>query len=730
LMFKNFKDNFEKFLISFILFFIGFITLVSLITYNQKDNSFFNYDSNIQDSSNILGAFGSYLSSFLIDIFGIISFFIPVFFIFHSLGMLFGKLITWYNWTLLPFLLIFSTLLAEFISQNYIGNSLSAGLLGIGLYNYLSYFLEEFWNPLIILFVLLIFTIVSIYFSLNIKAKQISKITNFVYNCLIFIVFSFAKFFNFGKKVKLDKIFTSPQKKPSLSSKTNSTSAGKKKKSSLDFNFPSIELLEKPKKTPGVEIENRRNTEVNGALLANVLRDFKINGEITEVKQGPIVTLFELTPAPGTQSSSVIRLSDDIARSMRANSARISTIPGKDALGIEIPNKNRETVYLRELLDDDLYKSANCKLPLALGKDIFGRPVIVDLAKMPHLLVAGTTGSGKSVGINAMLLSILYQLTPEECRLILIDPKMLELSTYKGIPHLLTEVVTDPKKAISALKWIVKEMENRYQMMAHLGVREIDDYNIKVKKILDEGKVIFKETQVGYDSETGKPVMEKKPLDLNIFSKIIVVVDELADLMITSGKEIESAIQRLSQMARASGIHLIVATQRPSVDVITGTIKSNFPTRISYKVVNKINSRTILEEQGAEQLLGQGDLLITMLGDQLLRVHGPYVKTEEVISVVNHLKEQGEPEYLDSVTSSDEESNSISLGFSESGDDLYDKAVSIVCREKKASTSFIQRHLQIGYNRAARIIEKMESEGIVSPANHVGRREVLVGKDN
>ena len=479
-----------------------------------------------------------------------------------------------------------------------------------------------------------------------------------------------------------------------------------------------------------VEVENRRSTEVNKALLTNVLTDFKINGEITEVKQGPIVTLFELTPAPGTQSSSVIRLSDDIARSMRANSARISTIPGKDALGIEIPNKNRETVYLRELLDDDLYKSANCKLPLALGKDIFGRPVIVDLAKMPHLLVAGTTGSGKSVGINAMLLSILYQLTPEECRLILIDPKMLELSTYKGIPHLLTEVVTDPKKAISALKWIVKEMENRYQMMAHLGVREIDDYNIKVKKILDEGKVIFKETQVGYDSETGKPVMEKKPLDLNIFSKIIVVVDELADLMITSGKEIESAIQRLSQMARASGIHLIVATQRPSVDVITGTIKSNFPTRISYKVVNKINSRTILEEQGAEQLLGQGDLLITMLGDQLLRVHGPYVKTEEVISVVNHLKEQGEPEYLDSVTSSDEESNSISLGFSESGDDLYDKAVSIVCREKKASTSFIQRHLQIGYNRAARIIEKMESEGIVSPANHVGRREVLVGKDN
>jgi S-DNA-T family DNA segregation ATPase FtsK/SpoIIIE len=729
-MFKNFKANFEKFLISFILFSIGSITLVSLITYNKADNSFFKYDSNIQGSSNILGAFGSYLSSFLIDIFGFISFLIPVFFIFHSLGILVGRLVTWYNWTLLPFLLIFSTLLAEFISQNYITNGLGAGLLGIGLYNYLNYFLEEFWSPLIILFVLLILTIGSVYFSLNIRVKQIGKITNFIYNSIIFVVFSFAKFFNFGKSVNLDKIFTPKKKKLLSSSRINSKTVEQKKKVSLDFNFPSIELLEKPKKTPGVEVENRRNTEVNKALLANVLSDFKINGEITEVKQGPIVTLFELTPAPGTQSSSVIRLSDDIARSMRANSARISTIPGKDALGIEIPNKNREMVYLRELLDDDLYKSANCKLPLALGKDIFGRPVIVDLAKMPHLLVAGTTGSGKSVGINAMLLSILYQLSPEECRLILIDPKMLELSIYKGIPHLLTEVVTDPKKAISALKWIVKEMENRYQMMAHLGVREIEDYNIKVKKILDEGKVIFKETQVGYDSETGKPVMEKKPLDLNIFSKIIVVVDELADLMITSGKEIESAIQRLSQMARASGIHLIVATQRPSVDVITGTIKSNFPTRISYKVVNKINSRTILEEQGAEQLLGQGDLLISMMGDQLLRVHGPFVKTEEVIAVVNHLKSQGEPEYLDSVTSDDDESQSISLGFNESGDDLYDKAVSIVCREKKASTSFIQRHLQIGYNRAARIIEKMESEGIVSPANHVGRREVLVGKDN
>ena len=512
--------------------------------------------------------------------------------------------------------------------------------------------------------------------------------------------------------------------------KSSLTSNKKRSVRATKFIFPSIKLLEEPKMIEGLEIENRKNAEINKALLSNVLNDFKISGQIIDVKQGPIVTLFELKPAPGTLTSSVISRTEDIARSMSAISARISTIPGKDALGIEIPNKRRETVYLRELLSSNLNENEDIKLPLALGKDIFGNPVIVDLARMPHLLVAGTTGSGKSVGINAMLLSLLFTLTPEECRLILIDPKMLELSIYQDIPHLLTEVVTDPKKAVSALKWSVKEMEMRYQMMSHLGVREIDDYNNKVRKILEKGEVIFKEIQVGYDSETGKPVMEKKALDLNIFPKIVVVVDELADLMLTSGKEIEGAIQRLSQMARASGIHLIVATQRPSVDVITGTIKSNFPTRISYKVVNKVNSRTIIEEQGAEQLLGQGDLLITMLGERLKRVHGPFVQTEEVQSVVEHLRKQGEPEYLHSVTVEEDEADNFNLGLTESGDELYDKAVYIVCREKKASTSFIQRHLQIGYNRAARIIERMESEGVVSPANHVGRREVLVGKGN
>ena len=728
-MFTKFKENLKKAFLFLVLFSIGVFIFISLLSFNQSDNSFFSYNSKNTQYDNFFGISGSFLSSILLEIFGKVSYLIPFFLVFHSLRVLINKKLNWYNLSSLPFSLITGCIVLEIFSEKNINFFLNGGLLGQGLANYIDYFFESFGYKDYLFTVLILLNILFLILSFDLKAILIKDIlftlVKILLNFLIFIAYNLklTKQLNlkeiFKKKTTIKTSFSSPKRKQRISLNTN-----------LNFKFPSLDLLEKPKKNPSLDIENKKSTEINTAMLSNVLSDFKVNGKITDVRQGPIVTLFELTPAPGTQSSTVIRLADDIARSMRAKSARISTIPGKDALGIEIPNKNRETVFLRELLDDESYKSTKFKLPLTLGKDIFGKPVIVDLAKMPHLLVAGTTGSGKSVGINAMLLSLLYSLTPEECRLILIDPKMLELSVYKDIPHLLTEVVTDPKKAISALKWTVKEMETRYKLMTHLGVREIEDYNVKVKKILDDGQVIFKETQVGYDSETGKPIFEKKALDLHIFSKIVVVVDELADLMITSGKEIESAIQRLSQMARAAGIHLIVATQRPSVDVITGTIKSNFPTRISYKVVNKINSRTILEEQGAEQLLGQGDLLITMLGDKLLRVHGPYVKTEEVQAVVDHLKSQGEPEYLQSVTTEEEETQNISLGFSEGGDELYDKAVSIVCREKKASTSFIQRHLQIGYNRAARIIEKMESEGIISPANHVGRREVLVGKDN
>ena len=726
-MLKKLKENLKKYFQFLTLIFLGLALLSSLFSFSSQDNAIYKFDSTLTDYNNFLGYFGSLISDILFRAFGYISYLLPFFLLFMSLRVVTGRSIQWYSLACFPFFLMlicfFSVVAVDELSMD-----LKGGFLGEALFYYFQTFFSSGSYYYYFLTGLGLTAILGLAITFNVGFKNIFKLFQIL---KIFILFIF-KIISKGKtKINLSNNFKiARNSNSSISKKTSLTSNKKRTVKANKFVFPSIRLLEEPKMIEGLESENRKNAEINKALLSNVLADFKISGQITDVKQGPIVTLFELKPAPGTLTSSVISRTEDIARSMSAISARISTIPGKDALGIEIPNKRRETVYLRELLSSNLNENEDIKLPLALGKDIFGNPVIVDLARMPHLLVAGTTGSGKSVGINAMLLSLLFTLTPEECRLILIDPKMLELSIYQDIPHLLTEVVTDPKKAVSALKWSVKEMEMRYQMMSHLGVREIDDYNNKVRKILEKGEVIFKETQVGYDSETGKPVVEKKALDLNIFPKIVVVVDELADLMLTSGKEIEGAIQRLSQMARASGIHLIVATQRPSVDVITGTIKSNFPTRISYKVVNKVNSRTIIEEQGAEQLLGQGDLLITMLGERLKRVHGPFVQTEEVQSVVEHLRKQGEPEYLHSVTTEEDDTVNFNLGLTESGDELYDKAVYIVCREKKASTSFIQRHLQIGYNRAARIIERMESEGVVSPANHVGRREVLVGKGN
>ena len=727
------KENLKKTVFFFLLLILGVVTLISLVSESSNDNTLFKFNSLSSNTENFFGFFGAVLSDFLINIFGVSSYIFCIFFFNNAIKVFRSANSQWISWNFLPFSILLTCFFVEFFKSSFQSFNFSSGILGVSLNSYFILFFGnvEYINYVIAL--LFVFYLFSICLTFSFGFGNVKKIFFFTLKNAYFFIYYVCKALKITINKDLDFFseFKLKTKRNVLDSKTIKTKKVIRYKGITDdYTFPSIDLLEIDKKIPGIEAENKKYAEFNTSLLASVLKDFKISGEITDVRQGPIVTLFELTPAPGTLSSSVIRLSDDIARSMSAKSTRISTIPGKDAIGIEIPNKQRYTVFLRELLDDEAFKKNSFKLPLALGKDIFGSPVIVDLSKMPHLLVAGTTGSGKSVGINAMLLSLLYCLPPEECRLILIDPKMLELSVYQDIPHLLTEVVTDPKKAITALKWTVKEMEKRYQMMTHLEVREIDDYNQKVKKILDTGQVIFKEMQVGYDSETGKPVIEKKALDLAIFPKIVVVVDELADLMITSGKEIEGAIQRLSQMARAAGIHLIVATQRPSVDVITGTIKSNFPTRISYKVVNKINSRTILEEQGAEQLLGQGDLLITMLGESLLRVHGPFVKTEEVQSVVNHLKKQGEPEYLHSITHDDEELENFNLGLNNTGDELYDKAVSIVCREKKASTSFIQRHLQIGYNRAARIIEKMESEGIVSPANHVGRREVLVGKEN
>ncbi|MBM3533358.1 MAG: cell division protein FtsK [Alphaproteobacteria bacterium] len=499
-----------------------------------------------------------------------------------------------------------------------------------------------------------------------------------------------------------------------------------------DYRLPPLDLLSPAEGGPVAKLDESALSE-NARLLESVLQEFGVKGQIVKVRPGPVVTLYELEPAPGIKSSRVIGLADDIARSMSALSVRVAVIPGRNVIGIELPNASRETVFLRELLGAEAYDRSGGRLPLILGKDIGGAPVVVDLARMPHLLVAGTTGSGKSVAINTMILSLLFRLSPENCRFIMVDPKMLELSVYDGIPHLLAPVVTDPKKAVVALKWAVREMENRYRSMSKLGVRNIDGYNARVEEAKAKGEMITRRVQTGFDADTGKPVFEDETLDLSPLPYVVVVVDEMADLMLVAGKDIEWAIQRLAQMARAAGIHLIMATQRPSVDVITGTIKANFPTRISFQVTSKIDSRTILGEQGAEQLLGQGDMLYMAGGGRITRVHGPFVSDGEVEDVVRFLKAQGQPEYVEAVTEDPEEEAAFGAMTGEdgegSGDALYDQAVALVIRERKCSTSFIQRHLQLGYNRAARLVERMEQEGLVSAANHVGKREVLTRPD-
>jgi S-DNA-T family DNA segregation ATPase FtsK/SpoIIIE len=502
--------------------------------------------------------------------------------------------------------------------------------------------------------------------------------------------------------------------------------------------MPSLDLLAAARSNGRTQV-SAETLQNNSAALEGVLGDFGVRGEIINARPGPVVTLYELEPAPGIKSSRVIALADDIARSMSALSARVAVVPGRNAIGIELPNSHREKVLLRELLASDAYAGSNATLPLCLGKTIGGEPVIVDLARMPHLLIAGTTGSGKSVAINTMILSLLYQLKPEQCRLIMVDPKMLELSVYDSIPHLLTPVVTDPKKAVVALKWAVREMEERYKKMSKLGVRNIDGYNARIAEAVTKGEKLTRTVHTGYDKESGDAIYEEEELDIEPLPYVVVIVDEMADLMMVAGKDIEGAVQRLAQMARAAGLHVILATQRPSVDVITGTIKANFPTRISFQVTSKIDSRTILGEQGAEQLLGQGDMLYMQGGGRISRVHGPFVSDDEVEKVVRHLKSQGQPQYLEAVTTPDEpeldeDGNPVfdATGMGQAGDpsDLYQQAVQIVLRDRKASTSYIQRRLQIGYNRAASLMERMEQEGVVGQANHAGKREILIGGEN
>ncbi|HEY4835367.1 MAG TPA: DNA translocase FtsK [Bradyrhizobium sp.] len=505
------------------------------------------------------------------------------------------------------------------------------------------------------------------------------------------------------------------------------------RKSSDRFELPGVSMLTAPKASDRQPL-SKSELDNNSRALEGVLGDFGVRGEIVKAHPGPVVTLYELEPAPGIKSSRVIGLADDIARSMSALSARVAVVPGRNAIGIELPNAHREKVYLRELLSVKDGNESVAKLPLCLGKNIGGDSIIVDLARMPHLLIAGTTGSGKSVAINTMILSLVYRLRPDQCRLIMVDPKMLELSVYDGIPHLLTPVVTDPKKAVVALKWAVREMEERYKKMSKVGVRNIDGYNARLVEARSKGEALTRTVHTGFDKETGKAIYEEEKLDLDPLPYIVIIVDEMADLMMVAGKDIEGAVQRLAQMARAAGLHVILATQRPSVDVITGTIKANFPTRISFQVTSKIDSRTILGEMGAEQLLGQGDMLYMAGGGRISRVHGPFVSDEEVEKVVRHLKTQGQPEYLEAVTAeepTDEDGavfDQTGMG-GDGGGDLFAQAVAIVKRDRKASTSYIQRRLQIGYNRAASLMERMELEGIVGQANHAGKREILVEEE-
>jgi S-DNA-T family DNA segregation ATPase FtsK/SpoIIIE len=493
------------------------------------------------------------------------------------------------------------------------------------------------------------------------------------------------------------------------------------------YKKPSLNTLKRPSAAKAGAELTQTVLRGNARLLEDVLADFGIKGEIKDVRPGPVVTLFELEPARGTKAARVIGLADDIARSMSASSARVAVVPGRNVIGIELPNARRETVLLREILESDAFRAADAQLPLVLGKGIGGEPIVTDLARMPHLLVAGTTGSGKSVGINAFILSLLFKVTPEECRFLMIDPKMLELSVYNGIPHLLCPVVTEPAKAVAALEWAVGEMEERYKRMAKLSVRNIDVYNNRVRNAEKRGESLARTVQTGFDHLTGQAIYEQEAMVLETMPYIVIVVDEFADLMIVAGKEIEAAVQRLAQMARAAGIHLIMATQRPSVDIVTGTIKANFPTRISFKVASRIDSRTILNEQGAEQLLGQGDMLFSSGNGQMLRVHGAFVADEEVEGIARYLREQGAPRYVDGITDTADSRLEESSAATETSDDIYDKAVAIVLRDRKASTSYLQRRLSIGYNRAADLIERMEVDGVIGPANTVGKRDILAG---
>ena len=730
---------------------LAFLTFGVLFSYSSLDPSFNNITD--QEAQNILGFTGAKIADLLIQILGSSSYLLMLFFLTWSYRLIIFKKLPYFIINL--FSSITSLLIIDLIFLTYDVQILH-GFLSLEIFNSLieplliknNLYLEITLTFTLSILFLTFFLIAcaldqkdwkTIFFTIWLGCKLIFK------NIIILSKYVFSKKqdhnFKLNKKINLPveekiepKIDFESIKNESVSKyispeKVSADIIQKKMAFSEDINYtpPIIDILSTPP-TVSTSLVSKEEMDTNAIRLQEILADFKIEGKIINVNPGPVVTMYELQPAPGTKASKIIGLSDDIARNMSAVSARVAVIPGKNVIGIEMPNKTQEAVFLSELFKKEKFISSQANLLLALGKDIAGNAYFADLATMPHLLIAGTTGSGKSVGINVMILSILFRLSPEECKFILIDPKMLELSVYEGVPHLITPVVTNPKKAITALKWVVKEMEGRYQKMSLLGVRNIESYNQRIKEAIKNNETISRKIPAGLNPDTGQPKYENINIDLHKMPFIVVVVDEMADLMMVAGKEIEHTIQRLSQMARAAGIHLIMATQRPSVDVITGTIKANFPTRISFQVSSKFDSRTILGAEGSERLLGKGDMLLMMGGGRTTRIHGPFVSDKEVEEIVASLKKQGLPEFIEDITKEEDE-NEISLDGDDSNkDELFQQCLDIISREGKASTSLLQRKLQIGYNRAARIMDQLEDNGFISPANHVGKREVFYDK--
>lgn len=747
---------------SVLCFLLSAITFVALVTYNSSDPSFNLVSPN--SPSNLLSYFGSYFSDLLYQTIGIVAFALPICLLSWSVLITRNGYVQyfWLRLFALILLLFTASTALNLIDISYLPST-AGGALGIILFKQLVSLnlqnISEHLTEDILITALASLSAILFYISLGISMQ---KYTEFFSKVLGIITYPIVKT-GLGKKL-LNKISAIDSgdayyasegfdvKSPADKNTTHSLGRNsdenyrpkvkrtpRKKETSKtaipssapENELPSLDLLDNDH-GDNVKQLSRSELEENSNTLIKVLDDFGVKGKMLDVKQGPVVTLYEFEPAAGTKSSRVIGLADDIARSLSALSTRIAVIPGRNALGIELPNQKRSFFRLKELIETEQFMNDKILLPLILGKDLGGRPYVADLAKMPHLLVAGTTGAGKSVAINAMIMSLLYRYRPDECKMIMIDPKMLELSAYDNIPHLLTPVVTEPGKAVVALKWAVKEMENRYRLMSHMGVRNIANYNSKIDDAIKNGKVLERTIQTGFDPETGKPINEQVPIPLERMPFIVVIVDEMADLMIVAGKDIESSIQRLAQMARAAGIHIIMATQRPSVDVITGVIKANFPSRISFRVTSKIDARTILGEQGAEQLLGMGDMLFMGSTSNILRVHGPFVDDKEVERVTNFLRSTGSPEYVSAVTESSDDEFSADMGSGNSADseeDLYSQAVYIVKTKRKSSISYIQRSLRIGYNRAANLVEEMENNGVLSPPGHSGKREILLPEE-